>query len=657
MRLLISILALLLLPWPALPARAAEPERRALLVAISRYERGDSSRDWWNLNCQADAQAIRELLIRRFGFESDEITLLDSPEQTTRDAILRAFRERLIDGAGPDDVIYFHYSGHGSEMLDQNGDELDGLDECLVPSDYLSRDDASGNLRDDDLAALLAELAATGARNVTLSFDCCFSGTATRAGRTLLRGRAWSGPAPAGTRGGEDPEAGFVQPKEFVVLSATSQGQTAGGTTDSEGRSMGLFTHSLIRACGELGSEATYRDLYERIAGLMARETRTQTPQLEGKIDRLLFGAGIRPPTPYLSVSEDRGKLYLEAGSLQGQTAGSLFALYEAGVRDFAGVEPVTLARVERVDLNYAELTPLTPPADPSRLAGGRAVEREHDYGDGRIALHLSAELPAELREAVGRHPLVNAVDADAGWTLRLSADASGHRIERADGGLLGSVAPGGAAAGELIALIQGEARWRFLSELTNRDPYSQVAIELRLVAVEPEYDADGYVVGALRDLELPRTPSGRLQVAEGTHVMLELRNPGYVDAYVTVFDLRGDGSVGPLWPYPGLRVQDNRIPADGLWHRVQAPFIFALEGESGPETFKAIATAEPADFSPLVDPESLGERSAAGELGGGSPLERLLMSASLGERNQGGAVDAGNWATAAVEFELVERE
>ncbi len=650
MRLPLAILFLFVLG--ALPAESAEPDRHALLVAISQYERGDPDTDWWNLNCAPDVAAIRELLIRRFDFGEDDITVLDSSEQTTRAGIVAAFREKLIAVAEPGDVIYFHYSGHGSELPDQDGDELDGLDECLVPSDYVSRQDGSGNLRDDTLADLLAELAATGATNVTLSFDCCFSGTATRAGRTLLRGQAWTGPAMQ--RGaGEDASAAPVKAGDFVVLSATSQGQTAGEYMDEAGRSMGLFSHALIRAAEELGPEASYRDLYENLAGFMARETRTQTPQLEGRFDRLLFGTGIRPPTPYLPLSVDGGKLFLEAGTLQGQTVGSIFALHVAGTRDFTHAEPLARGKVIFADLNYAELELLEPLAELETLAAGRAVEQEHAYGDGRLALQIGPGIAPATAAALEKLSLVKRVDAQERWDLRLRTADSFLCIERQDGSELLRLAPDDGPAA-IERAIRGEARWRFLSELSNRDPYSQVAIELRLVAVEPDFDAEGYVSGPGREIELQRSPSGRLLVPTGTHVMLELRNPGYVDAYVTVFDLRADGVIGPLWPYPGLRIQDNRIAADGKWHRKPYPFIFAMEGESGPETFKAIATAEPADFSPLVDPELLVQRGAGDDPVSRSPLGRLLGAMSLGERSVGGTVDSGNWATAAVEFELV---
>jgi hypothetical protein len=43
-----------------------------------------------------------------------------------------------VAGAAPGDHLFFFYSGHGSQMVDEEGDEEDGRDECLVPLDMVT---------------------------------------------------------------------------------------------------------------------------------------------------------------------------------------------------------------------------------------------------------------------------------------------------------------------------------------------------------------------------------------------------------------------------------------------------------------------------------------------------------------------------------------
>ena len=42
----------------------------------------------------------------------------------------------LVRGAQPNDSLFFHYSGHGSQQQDHDGDEVDGTDETICPVDY-----------------------------------------------------------------------------------------------------------------------------------------------------------------------------------------------------------------------------------------------------------------------------------------------------------------------------------------------------------------------------------------------------------------------------------------------------------------------------------------------------------------------------------------
>jgi hypothetical protein len=58
---------------------------------------------------------------------------------------------RLSRDAQPGDALFVHYSGHGGNVRDTNGDEADGYDETLVPLDY----ERAGQIIDD---LILAEL-------------------------------------------------------------------------------------------------------------------------------------------------------------------------------------------------------------------------------------------------------------------------------------------------------------------------------------------------------------------------------------------------------------------------------------------------------------------------------------------------------------------
>ena len=92
------------------------------------------------------------------------------------------------------DQVVFHFSGHGQQVWDDSGDEIDQLDEALVPYDSPKQYKASTNegqylLRDDELSILLNKIRnKLGAKgSLLVLMDACHSGTATRA-RTRARG-------------------------------------------------------------------------------------------------------------------------------------------------------------------------------------------------------------------------------------------------------------------------------------------------------------------------------------------------------------------------------------------------------------------------------------------------------------------------------------
>jgi metacaspase-1 len=93
--------------------------------------------------------------------------------RATRAAIMDGL-QWLITGAKRGDTLVFHYSGHGSQMADVSGDEIDGKDETICPHDFA----AKGMIRDDDLLAAFRAIPA--GVNLDVILDSCHSGTGTR---------------------------------------------------------------------------------------------------------------------------------------------------------------------------------------------------------------------------------------------------------------------------------------------------------------------------------------------------------------------------------------------------------------------------------------------------------------------------------------------
>lgn len=138
--------------------------RRALLIGINY--RGTKSE---LRGCINDIKDIRKYLLKQ-GYKKEEITILtdDTETKPTRKNIIQAILELMLSGA---ERMYLHYSGHGSWVPDQNGDEVDGRDECIVPLDHKE----AGLIIDDQLRGLLTFM--NPKSKLTAVLDSCFSGT------------------------------------------------------------------------------------------------------------------------------------------------------------------------------------------------------------------------------------------------------------------------------------------------------------------------------------------------------------------------------------------------------------------------------------------------------------------------------------------------
>lgn len=143
--------------------------KRALLIGINYNNSGSAQLR----GCINDIKNINNVLVNNCSYPPQNIRMLSEEHsiKPTRRAIEDNIRW-LVANAQPGDTLFFHYSGHGSQVKDANGDEPDGHDEVIVPLDYTT----AGIITDD---WIFENMVSKVPPNVTLyAFsDCCHSGT------------------------------------------------------------------------------------------------------------------------------------------------------------------------------------------------------------------------------------------------------------------------------------------------------------------------------------------------------------------------------------------------------------------------------------------------------------------------------------------------
>jgi hypothetical protein len=91
-----------------------------------------------------------------------------SIDQPTKQNII-SYLINVLNMVQSNDIFIFHYSGHGSQIKDLNRDEIDKLDEVIVPIDF-------NYIIDDEMNVILQKYCKPNIISLFL-FDSCHSGT------------------------------------------------------------------------------------------------------------------------------------------------------------------------------------------------------------------------------------------------------------------------------------------------------------------------------------------------------------------------------------------------------------------------------------------------------------------------------------------------
>jgi hypothetical protein len=344
------VLALVLLIVSTLAgAEELAVRKYALLIGIENY---DGGRTPPLRGCLNDVRLIRDLLLSsRFGFVSEDISVL-LDKQASHKAILAAIDD-LGRKSQKGDVVYIHYSGHGSRTPDKNGDERNetGYDSTLVPygagkSSSISPKNENSlddyDILDDELDVALWQLTEK-TPHVIFVADACYSGTVTRGEIMNTRGVIMDGrPHPAGM------EPSLGKTREWVAVGAALDDEKAAEHVGDDNRIYGAFTWFWAKSLQAATPADTWQTVYERAKVFLRNARVTQTPLFEGNARLQVFGGRLADiPRDFMVMSvEPSGEVILNSGLFSGISAGSEFQLRHPS----GALSGVTLT-VRQVDL------------------------------------------------------------------------------------------------------------------------------------------------------------------------------------------------------------------------------------------------------------------------------------------------------------------
>lgn len=278
-------------------------------------------------------------------------------KRATKAAIVEGLK-KLVAAGGPADTLVFHYSGHGSQVADAEGDEPDGKDEIICPHDF---DWNEGFIKDDDFARIFKELKKGTVLEVIL--DSCHSGTGTRemildrtslaalrSGQLTVSG-LWSSPhcirqrylgPPADVARRADEIFGPELPLRRLargdamnhVLWAACRDSQYSADAEVGGTPGGAFTYFFCRHIRGAAGRVSRDELLKRVKASLAHQGFSQVPQLEcaqgcGKAD--VFGGDAREVTPGIRLP-GTGPPPGDRGKRQGQGQQRIRGTWKRGV-------------------------------------------------------------------------------------------------------------------------------------------------------------------------------------------------------------------------------------------------------------------------------------------------------------------------------------
>jgi hypothetical protein len=584
------------------------PQSFALIVGVSDYANFGSEIGGDLPGARNDAIAYRDVFVAQKGFDPQNIHMLLDLE-ATRANITREFKQWLPSVVQPGDMVVFVFAGHGSQMWDTSGDEEDGLDETICPTDVIKGNTAN-DIPDDELNALLKGIPTD---NVVVVLDNCHAGSGTRAVTPFARPRSLDRvaqndvPKPTNATSGQtanNPNADATPASVLEIAAAQADEVAVDAEWPGEGGGPpshnGAFTRNFVKNIWQ-SPAASYEEVFNETVEDMKRDRFAQRPNIDAgsKKDKSSQAAftpfGVKgnsegSSAPITAVSA--AGVELGGGAAAGITAGST---YKAG--------EVTL-RVTKVETGRALASAIggsVKPGDRARLISYAAPDAVLKVSVAGLAPATRTALSAQLKNAPG-------------ITLVEGARDFAHLLVRPkDGaytiiGLDGSTRHVAAKPADVAELLTQEVGAHQLASLEN--PARPFELDFKF-----KNNQKSFRIGDAIEFR-----------ARTTH-----------DGYLTIVDLGTDGKVVVIYPSePG---QDNRIKAGQEFVLPNGDVKFEAQLPSGRGIVRAFVTDKPLDL----------------QLSGGAATEAGLVGKALRKAigATGSAIPVTNWATAAIVYSI----
>ena len=221
--------------------------------------------------CIHDIVNMRNTLIDAYGWKDSNMFMLrdDYSNRLPTKANIIYYLTQLIALSSASDLLWVHYSGHGTQIKSVDSDELDKLDECIVSCDYTT----SGVISDNELYAVLKNAKC----KIMLLFDSCHNGTGCDLQYSINYNR--------GVMTKSVNNLKRIPATNIVMISGSKDSQTSADAYDNMSKqNVGAFTQTFLETLRASDHTIDLLSLYSKLCANLYSSGFTQIPVLSSTV-------------------------------------------------------------------------------------------------------------------------------------------------------------------------------------------------------------------------------------------------------------------------------------------------------------------------------------------------------------------------------------
>lgn len=635
------------LSMATLPGNLTAQTKRALLIGVGKYP---TENGWTSLSSKNDIAIIKSALLER-GFVEENISTI-TDEKATNQGIIQGIKDNLTAKVNPGDIVYLHYSGHGQQKKDLDGDEIDGYDECLVPYDSPKKFqkgvyEGQRLVTDDDLSvsltAIREKLGKQGQLMVVL--DACHSGTGTR-GIGPARGAAevMADPDYIKSRHGsfqqvensslKSNKANAANLSPMIAYFGSAQNQLNYEMTTESGERYGSLSYALAKTFVKTTPNTTYRGLFDKIRNEMSIIAPNQTPQSEGDLDiRIANGQLLSKPIYYVAtkvISET--ELVIKAGEIHGMHINSEFGIFPPETRNIETEVALSTGKITKC-LPAESIITLDKPLSIEIIKSSWIILTNNSVGIIKLSMGMKVgdpEIEKSISNCLFTKPFIEKNQTNPQIWIEYNSILKSIQLNSANGYELKTIyvqspAQIETSCTELLNTAKSYLHGDFIRKLEMEGTDIKVSFKIIPVdSIQDETDLDN-----LKSLQMNESSIKKMPV--GTKFRILIINEGLKPAYYTLLDLQPDNLMSIMIPREPETPEEMRLlPEQKFFYDT----IFKVGMPYGQEMFKLISSDKPIDLRPTVATRGIRNLSPFEKLFNDTKTDQGLNTRDPGSRN-----------------------